>query len=469
MIFQNPRTTLHPMLTVGKQMDNVLRAHMELSKSERRARILDHLDLVGIPNPSRVAGAYPHELSGGMSQRVVIASSLLCDPSVVIADEPTTGLDATVQRQILDLLAGLQSELGLSVLMITHDLSIVAQYCTAVTVMYQGSVVEHGRSRDVLKNPQADYTRNLIKASALDLELLDDVDAPAVSTAKQQPDYEHAIEVRDLVKRFPGRGGDADVVAINSVSFTVPRGSTLGIIGESGSGKSTLVRCMLGLVEADSGSSQVLGIEAVHRTDRHKRELRRRSQIVFQEPFEALDPRMRISDAIAEPLQIHSRMRGSELTARVAELMELVMLDPTLAERFPHQLSGGQQQRVNIARALATNPEVLVLDEPTSALDVAVRSEILALLKWLQRRLDMTYVLVSHDLTTVRSVCTDVAVMYFGNIVEMGKTDDVLDRAEHAYTKHLLSSALSLDPDERPEPLAAKPPIHASGSPAQTS
>jgi peptide/nickel transport system ATP-binding protein len=263
-----------------------------------------------------------------------------------------------------------------------------------------------------------------------------------------------AIDVEHLVKRFAGRGGAPDVYAIDDVSLTVAPGSTLGIVGESGSGKSTLARCLLGLVDADAGQSHVLGLPTCQVRPRELRALRSRAQIVFQEPYEALDPRIRIGRAIAEPLRIERRLRPREIPERVEELLRLVTLDPALADRYPHQLSGGQQQRANIARALATEPQVLVLDEPTSSLDVSVRSEILALLVSLQQRLGMTYVLISHDLPTIRAVCTDVAVMYLGRIVEQGSATDVLTAPSHPYTRFLLGSALSLDPDERTTPPA---------------
>ena len=263
---------------------------------------------------------------------------------------------------------------------------------------------------------------------------------------------EPVVDIAHLRKTFRGRGGRPDVVAVDDTTLTIQRGSTLGVVGESGSGKSTFVRCLLGLVPADSGRATVLGTDTVGATERQLRPLRRSAAIVFQEPFEALNPRMRVGAAIAEPLKLHTDQRGQALTDRVAELLELVVLDPALVDRFPHQLSGGQQQRVNIARALATNPDLLVLDEPTSALDVSVRSDVLSLLVSLQNRLAMTYVLVSHDLLTIRAVCSHVAVMYLGRVVEQGTVEQVLDSPAHPYTKFLLGSALSLDPDEKTTP-----------------
>ena len=260
------------------------------------------------------------------------------------------------------------------------------------------------------------------------------------------------VVLTNLNKTFAGRAGSAGVVAIDNTSLRIRRGATLGIVGESGSGKSTLARCLLGLLAADSGQATVLGIDTVGATERGLRPLRRKAGIVFQEPFEALDPRLRIRDAIGEPLKLHYGLRGRALATRVDELLRLVVLDPVLAERFPHQLSGGQQQRVNIARALATEPELLVLDEPTSALDVSVRSEVLSLLVSLQNRLDMTYVLVSHDLPTIRAVCSHIAVMYLGRVVEQGTVEEVLNTPSHPYTKFLLGSALSLDPDSKTVP-----------------
>jgi oligopeptide/dipeptide ABC transporter ATP-binding protein len=266
-------------------------------------------------------------------------------------------------------------------------------------------------------------------------------------------EYDGDIVVLDrLSKRFRGRAGNADVVAIDDTSLRIPRGATVGIVGESGSGKSTLVRCILGLIPADSGRAEVLGIDTVGARAHELAALRRRAGIVFQEPYEALDPRMRIEDAIAEPLRLHSTLGPQQIRARVESLLEMVLLDPALKTRFPHQLSGGQQQRVNIARALATEPELLILDEPTSALDVSVRSEVLSLLVGLQNRLDMTYVLVSHDLPTIRAVCSHIVVMYLGRVVEQGTVDQVLGSPSHPYTRFLLGSALSLDPDVKTAP-----------------
>jgi oligopeptide/dipeptide ABC transporter ATP-binding protein len=265
-----------------------------------------------------------------------------------------------------------------------------------------------------------------------------------------------AVVLTDLVKRFRGRAGAPDVVAIDHTSMTIERGSTLGIVGESGSGKSTLARCLLGLIAADSGRAEVLGTNTVGATERALRPLRRKAGIVFQEPYEALDPRMKVGDLIGEPLKLHRGLRGRALADRVTELMQLVVLDPALAERYPHQMSGGQQQRTNIARALATEPELLVLDEPTSALDVSVRSEVLSLLVSLQNRLNLTYVLVSHDLPTIRAVCSHIAVMYLGRVVEQGTVEEVLSTPSHPYTRFLLGSALSLDPDEKTAPPAVK-------------
>ncbi|MFT4084271.1 MAG: ABC transporter ATP-binding protein [Nocardioides sp.] len=262
-----------------------------------------------------------------------------------------------------------------------------------------------------------------------------------------------------LCKRFRGRAGSADIVAIDDTSFRIPRGATVGIVGESGSGKSTLVRCILGLISADSGRAEVLGVNTVGANEQVLRSLRRRAGIVFQEPYEALDPRMRIGDAIAEPLRLHSTLASDQIGDRVGELLEMVLLDPALRTRFPHQLSGGQQQRVNIARALATEPELLVLDEPTSALDVSVRSEVLSLLVRLQNQLGMTYVLVSHDLPTIRAVCSHIIVMYLGRVVEQGTVDQVLGSPSHPYTRFLLGSALSLDPDVKTAPPETRPTV----------
>jgi oligopeptide/dipeptide ABC transporter ATP-binding protein len=287
------------------------------------------------------------------------------------------------------------------------------------------------------------------------------IDRPRESTRAGRP-TDAAVVLTNLYKRFPGRAGAPDVIAIDHTSLTIPRGATLGIVGESGSGKSTLARCLLGLISADSGQANVLGINTVNVSERALRPLRRKAGIVFQEPFEALDPRLRIGAAIAEPLKLHQGLRGSALQERVDELMRLVVLDPALAVRFPHQLSGGQQQRANIARALATGPELLVLDEPTSALDVSVRSEILSLLVSLQNQLNMTYILVSHDLPTIRAVCSHIAVMYLGRVVEQGTVEQVLNSPSHPYTKFLLGSALSLDPDEKTAPPEVKMPTGQS-------
>ena len=429
---QDPMTSLDPVRTIGSQIDESLRLHLGLDRVEARKRSIELLDEVGIHEPERRHGQYPHELSGGMRQRVLIAIALAADLDVLIADEPTSGLDVTVQRTVLDRLDRLTREHATAVLLITHDLGVAHDRADRIAVMHHGRIVETGTADEVLRHPRHEYTRRLI-AAAPSLGA-----RPLVEAARRRAHNDDGarplLQTRGLAKAF------GPLTAVDDVNLTVRRGRTLGIVGESGSGKTTLARMVVDAETPTSGDVLLdgQGLEGLGR--RLRRERRRRVQYVYQSPFESLDPRLSIERIITEPLDAFRVGTRAERRRRAHELLELVALDPALARRSPVELSGGQRQRVAIARALALSPELLVLDEPVSALDVSVQAQVLVLLVDLQERLDLTYVLISHDLAVIRLVADDVLVLKDGAVVEYGPTDAVLARPDHPYTRALLDA-----------------------------
>ena len=455
MVFQDPMTSLNPVMTVGAQIAEGVRIHQRTDKATARSRAVELLDLVGIPNPAQRIDAYPHELSGGMRQRAMIAMAIANDPDLLIADEPTTALDVTIQAQVLDVLERAREATGSALVIITHDLGVVARTADRVLVMHDGQAVETGEANDVFERPRHAYTASLLAA-------VPRIDAPA-RTPPPHPDADvdtPLVEAVDLVKTFPIRSTGAfrrtigTVQAVSGVSLHINRGETLGLVGESGSGKSTIARCILRLIHPTSGTVRFNGQELADLSRRQLQALRRRMQIVFQDPMASLDPRMTVSAIIAEPLRIHrttgdpndantptSRRRSSDdIKARVAELLELVGLAPQHGNRYPHEFSGGQRQRIGIARALALEPDLLILDEPVSALDVSIQAGVLDLLEDLQNTLGLTYLFVAHDLAVVRQVSDRVAVMYLGRIVETGTGPEVYETPAHPYTQALLSA-----------------------------
>jgi glutathione transport system ATP-binding protein len=461
MIFQEPMTSLNPVFPVGDQIAEAIALHQEKSGSAARAEALRMLEQVRIPEARAVLSRYPHQLSGGMRQRVMIAMALSCRPALLIADEPTTALDVTIQAQILSLIRVLQDEMRMAVLFITHDMGVVAEVADRVAVMLRGEKVEEGTAEDVFARPRETYTRNLL-ASVPRLGALANEDGPrklaiagASATAEATPPPAPPIlKVRDLTTRFDVRTGllsraHRQVFAVERVSFDLQPGETLALVGESGCGKSTTGRSLLRLVEPASGSIEFEGreISKVPRSD--FRSVRRDIQMIFQDPFASLDPRLTIGFSIAEPLYIHGVARGREAEARVAELLEHVGLEPSHARRYPHEFSGGQRQRIAIARALALRPKIIVADEPVSALDVSIQAQIVNLLLDLQEQFDLSYLFISHDMAVVERMSHRVAVMYLGQIVEIGPRRAVFNNPQHPYTRRLLSAVPVADPARR--------------------
>ncbi len=447
MVFQDSLAHLNPVYTVGWQIAETLRAHKGMDAASAKAEAMRLLDRVGIPDAARRADAYPHQFSGGQRQRVMIAMALANAPSLLIADEPTSALDVTVQAQILELLRGLLAESGMGLLMITHDLGVVADIADKVVVMHDGRIVESGPVRDVLRHPRDAYTRRL----------LDAVPGRHGHPAARPPATEAPLlECRNLAKHYPAeRGlfraaGGQGLRAVDDVSLELRRGETLGIVGESGSGKSTLGRMILALDEPTEGSVRFAGRDIAGLKGRDLLDFRRRMQAVFQDPFASLNPRMTVFELIAEPWTIHPDvLPRAQWRDEVARLLSRVGLRPEHGLRWPHQFSGGQRQRIAIARALALKPDIVVCDEAVSALDVSVQAQVIELLAELRDELGLSYIFIAHDLPVVRDIADRVAVMQRGKIVEMGLCDDIFDRPRHPYTQALLAASPVADPDEQ--------------------
>ncbi len=446
MVFQDPMTSFNPVYKIGWQIAEAIRAHRRgVGKSEARERTIELLASVGIPEPARRLDDYPHQFSGGMRQRAMIAMALALEPEILIADEPTTALDVTVQAEILSLLEQLNRERGLATILITHDLGVVAEVADRVLVMHEGVIVERGSLDEIFYAPGDPYTRKLLDA----VVRLDQ--APPLRVGREG---EPLLEVSDLIKHFPVKRGllfdrEVDRVrAVDGVSLSVREGETLGLVGESGSGKSTLSRTILQLLAPTSGSVRFEGREIGGLSRREMRPLRRQMQMVFQDPYASLNPRRRIGQIVAEPLRLQGEASGAELRRQVQGLLDRVGLSAEHYDRFPHEFSGGQRQRIGIARALALQPKLIIADEPVSALDVSIRAQILDLLSELQSEFGLTYVFVAHDIGVVRHVSDRIAVMYKGKIVEEGPADVVCERPEDAYTKQLLAAVPIPDPRE---------------------
>jgi peptide/nickel transport system ATP-binding protein len=431
MIFQEPMTALNPLHTIGRQLDEVLRIHTPLGKAARRARVLELIDSVHLPEPLRILRSYPHQLSGGQRQRAMIAMALLLNPRLLIADEPTTALDVTTQAQILYLIRELQREHGTSVLFITHDFGVVADIADEVAVLQRGTLVERGIAGSVLGAPSHPYTKALIAAVP---KLAPPVARPANTQA-------FIVEARDVAKTYGARGlfGGRVTRALAGVTVQLRRGETLGLVGESGSGKSTLARAITRLMPIDSGEILLGGAHIAQFSRRELRPIRKRVQMVFQDPYASLDPRQRVIDIIAEGPIIHGTP-AVKARQEAQALLGLVGLDASAAQRFPHEFSGGQRQRIGIARALALHPEVLVADEPVSALDVSVQGQVLALLADIKARLHLSMLLVTHDLRVALQVCDRIAVMKQGEVVEVAPTAEIFFNPQHAYTRALFAA-----------------------------
>ncbi|UES46967.1 ABC transporter ATP-binding protein [Roseibium aggregatum] len=449
MIFQEPMTSLNPVLTVGRQLREAILAHQDVSGSEANKRALAMLESVRLSEPARRLKQYPHELSGGMRQRVMIAMALACNPKVLIADEPTTALDVTIQAQILQLIRDLQRDFGTAVIMITHDMGVVAEMADRVIVMNHGNIVESGTASDVFERPADSYTRHLLEAVPK-LGAMTGVDSAA---RKKDQSEAPVLEVEDLVVCFDLHGGllnrvTSRVHAVEGVSFTLAPGETLGLVGESGCGKSTIGKALMNLVPWEGSirvAGQHVGIGSAQEQQRRRRDM----QMIFQDPYASLDPRMTVGEIVGEPLVIHGLARGKDLKDKVASLFDRVGLPADVITRHPHEFSGGQRQRICIARALALSPKVIVADESVSALDVSVQARVLDLLQELQEDLGLSYLFISHDMAVVEQVSHRIAVMYLGQIVEMGTRRQVFENPQHDYTKRLLKAVPIPDPKRR--------------------
>jgi microcin C transport system ATP-binding protein len=438
MVFQEPMTSLNPLHTIEKQVNEVLYVHKGLRRSEARARTLELLRVVGLPEAERRLGAYPHQLSGGQRQRVMIAMALANEPDLLIADEPTTALDVTIQAQILKLLSDLQKRFGMALLLITHDLGIVRKMADRVCVMSQGEIVESGPATEIFENPQHEYTRRLLAAEPKRMPRAPRAGAPVVLAAR-------TVKVWFPIKSGLLRRTTGYVRAVDGVSLTVREGQTVGVVGESGSGKTTLGLALLRLIRSE-GRIEFRGREIQELSSNALRPLRREMQIVFQDPYGSLSPRLSIAEIVEEGLQVH-RMGGTpaERRALIDEALREVGLDPESRDRYPHEFSGGQRQRIAIARAMVLKPRFVVLDEPTSALDMSVQAQIVDLLRELQARHTLAYLFISHDLKVVRALSDEILVMRDGRVVEQGTTAEIFDHPREAYTKALMAAAFELE------------------------
>ncbi|MDW4574254.1 ABC transporter ATP-binding protein [Microbacterium sp. M3] len=443
MIFQEPSTALNPVYTVGWQLAEGLRAHGKYTKAEAKARAVEMLGRVGIPEPERRVDDYPHQFSGGQKQRIVIAMALALDPTVIVADEPTTALDVTVQAEILELLRRLRDEDGTAIVLITHNMGVVADLADRVAVMFNGEIVETATARDLFAAPQHEYTRKLL-AAVPRLEITDRR-LPAAETT-----VEPVVAAEDLVIEYAGRFGRAAFRAVDRVSFTIAPGEVLGLVGESGSGKTTIGRAIAGLTPVAGGSLRVLGTEMLGVRERDFRPRRKDLGFVFQDPATSFNPLLTIADNVAEPLMVHAGMSSAdEARPRVDELLDAVQLPTAYGERFPHELSGGQRQRASLARALALNPKLLIADEPTSALDVSVQARVLELFAELQERFGFATLFITHDLAVVDMLAHQVVVLHHGTIAEAGPTAQVLGAPNDPYTRRLIASLPVPDPEEQ--------------------
>ncbi len=463
MIFQEPMTSLNPLFTVGEQVSEVIRRHKNQNKEKAWASAVELLDAVKIPNPDKRAFDYPFQLSGGQRQRVMIAIALACQPKILIADEPTTALDVTIQAEILALINMLKQETGTAVMFITHDMAVVAQMADRVVVMHPGQKVEEGTVHEIFNNPQHEYTKSLLAAvpkigemaskkypepMRLVGEKKTNALKPIVGT------NEPLLKVNNLVTRYPVKGGVfrrsiARVHAVEDVSLTIMKGKTLSLVGESGCGKSTVGRSLIRLVEPTSGNVNLDGQNILSLNPKDMREARRNIQMVFQDPFSSLNPQRPLFDEVAEPLRNYGTVKREVLQEKIGDLFDRVKLPRSFMQRFPHQLSGGQRQRIAIARALALNPKMIIADEAVSALDVSVQAQVLNLMMELQVDLGLSFLFISHDMAVVERVSHDVGVMYLGRLVEIGPRPSIFRNPQHPYTQDLLKAVPIADPDKR--------------------
>lgn len=444
MIFQEPMTALNPVYTVGFQIAETLRTHQAMAPKAARARAIELLRMVEIPDPETRVDSFPHQLSGGQRQRAMIAQALALDPEVLVADEPTTALDVTVQAEILELLRSLRDRIDAGILLITHDMGVVADLADRVLVMNQGEIVEHGTAHDVFHEPSHPYTQDLLRAVPHlgSVTVRGELEPPSEAN-------ETVVDLRDVAIEYRRRGRLPAFRAVDGVSLTVGRGEVVGLVGESGSGKTTIGRAIVGLLPFVSGTAEVLGTNMVGISKNDLRRVRRDVSFMFQDPGSSLNPRLPVGESIGEPLLLQNVAKGAALDRRVEDLLDQVQLSRALRNRYPHELSGGQRQRVGIARALALGPRLLIADEPTSALDVSVQAKVLDLFQQLQRDIGFACLFISHDLAVVEILARRIVVLQEGKVVEQGLRDDILTAPREAYTQRLVSAVLVPDPDEQ--------------------
>ena len=472
MIFQEPMSALNPILNIETQLTEAILMHHDVTKTEAKKRAIDLLNKVRIPQAKNQMKRYPHQLSGGMRQRVMIAMALASNPSLLIADEPTTALDVTIQAQILNLLKVLQSETGMSVLFITHDMGVVAEIADRVIVMYKGDIVERGHCRDIFHSPQHSYTKKLISSvprlgsmegelKPKKFELRENLTntnkkksiSQTINFDRKRSSKEPLLRVKNLEKLFYVKNyftkTEGNVHAIDNIDLDIYEGETVSLVGESGCGKSTTGRTLIQLKQKTRGSIFFEGRDLAETSKKELFEIKKSMQMVFQDPFSSLNPRIRIGDAIAEPIYVHKFVPKSEVLGRVEYLLNVVELGGSFIDRYPHELSGGQRQRVCIARALSCNPRLIIADEAVSALDVSIQAQVVNLLIDLQSEFNFSYLFISHDMSVVERISHRVAVMYLGKIVEIGKRSEIFGNPQHDYTKKLLAAVPIADPEKR--------------------
>ncbi len=443
-IFQEPMTALNPVYTIGFQIIETLRTHFDMGPKEARARALELITMVEIPDPATSIDKYPHQLSGGQRQRAMIAQALACDPGLLVADEPTTALDVTVQAEVLDLMRNLKDKLNSAILLITHDMGVVADMADEILVMKDGLTVEHGSADQIFNRPQHPYTQQLLAA------------VPKLgSTARRALPYNESakpapvLKLENVTVAYPKRGRIPEFVAAKNVSLEIYPGEILGLVGESGSGKTTIGRAAIGLIPIKEGKLEIVGKDISHAKSKELRAIRRHTGIVFQDPASSLNPRLPIGESIGEPLFLAGEAKGDVLARRVEDLLDQVELPRSYRNRYPHELSGGQRQRVGIARALALTPDLLIADEPTSALDVSVQARFLDLLQELQGKLNFACLFISHDLAVVDILAHRIAVMQNGELVEVGDRDQILQHPKSDYTRRLIAAVPVPNPAEQ--------------------
>jgi peptide/nickel transport system ATP-binding protein len=441
-IFQEPMTALNPVYTIGFQIVETLRTHFDMGPKQAKVRAIELLTLVDIPNPEGSFDKYPHQLSGGQRQRAMIAQSLACDPALLVADEPTTALDVTVQAEILDLMRGLRTKLNSAILLITHDMGVVADMADEILVMKDGNTVEHGSADQIFNRPQHPYTQELLAA-------VPKLGSSALRTLPAAASPQPVLKLENVTIQYPKRGRIPAFTAVKNFSLEIFPGEVVGLVGESGSGKTTVGRAAIGLLPIKEGVIEIVGKDISHATQKELRPIRRHTGIVFQDPASSLNPRLPIGESIGEPIFLAGLAKGAELAHKVEDLLDQVELPRSYRNRYPHELSGGQRQRVGIARALALTPDLLIADEPTSALDVSVQARFLDLLQELQEKLKFACLFISHDLAVVDILAHRIAVMEDGLLVETGPRDEILRNPKMAYTQRLLAAVPVPNPEEQ--------------------